>query len=99
MLMSCFDAYISMYGVFVLVTMTTRSITSPLAYVHRVMNHLYGGSLCKKYNIMMKDYAHGIHINYANRTPFMSATQPSVHMYEIIISIMWTFMLSYHDNY
>ena len=21
---------------------------------------------------MMKDYAHGIHINYANRNPFMS---------------------------
>ena len=73
--MSCFDAYISiLYGIFVLMTTTTPSITLPLAYVHRVMKHLYGGSLCKKYNIMMKDDAHGIHINYANRTLFMSAT-------------------------
>ena len=73
MLMSCFDAYISIYGVFVLMITTTPSITSPLAYVHRVMKHQYGGSLCKKYNIMMKDYAHGIYVNYANITPFMSA--------------------------
>ena len=74
MLMSCLDAYISTYyGDFCANdndddNNNTTDYFTPCACARGNENYLYGRSLCKKYN-MIKDYAHGMHINYANRNP------------------------------